>query len=521
MLLALAACGDRGPGNAEAGFPFGGAVVADEPRAAQVAARILREGGSAADAAVALYFALAVTYPSAASLGGGGVCLVHDPDEAGVVALSFLSPRAAPTPGAIRPTAVPANVRGMAALHARFGDLDWRMVLAPAERGARLGVPVSRAAAQTYAAAAGKLLGDGESRRVFAANGRVPSENQLFMQPDLADTLAQLRIHGASAFYEGPLASELVAGVREAGGTLSHQDLTNFAPSWQVPLAIEFGNDNVYFSSPPAGAGLVAGQMWRMLTDRRRYERAGEVERLHLLAESASRAFAGRTRWLADDGTSVDAESLISGGYAREAMRDYDPDRASSVGAAGLPAPRGGGAPASTGFVAADVLGGVVACNFTAYEPFGTGVIAPGTGVLIAPAPGPDQRNPLSLGAVIVANPFVRNFTFAATGGDGAEGVTALTSVLAEAVVNRRQLAAAVGRPRVHGTGGPDLWIESDVAAEAVSALEQRGHGVRRVSSLGQVNAIYCPSGFPAEPDKILCWAESDPRGLGLDAYPR
>lgn len=503
------------------GRPFPGAVVADEPRAAEVGAAILARGGSAADAAVATYFALSVTYPSAASLGGGGVCLVADPAVDGVAALSFPAPRAVPWRGALRRTAVPANVRGVGALHARFGRLDWRMLPAPAERMARFGVPVSRAAAQAYRAAGAKLLTDGESRRVFAASGRIPQESQVLTQPDLADTLGQLRTNGPGALYDGVLADELVAAVRQGGGTLSHEDLRNFAPAWAPALAVEFENDTVFFAGPPAGAGIVAGQMWRMLIDGDRYRDAAAGERAHLLVESSRRAFAGRDRWLADDGTTVDAEALLSREAGRRAMSGYDPERAVPANPARVSSLETPVEPASTGFVVVDAAGGAVACNFTAYAPFGAGSVAAGTGILVAPAPGPDQRNPLSLGPMMVVNPFLGTFKFAAVGGGGPGGPPAMITVAAESMLAGRRLEDAIRHPRAYGGGGATARIERSAPDDLVSALSERGHDLSVRPAIGRVNAIHCPPGHPAEESAVLCRAESDPRGHGLAAHPR
>lgn len=517
--LALTGCGDPPQGAGEAGGAFLGVAVADEPVAAAVAVDILGQGGSAADAAVALYFALAVTYPSAATLGGGGVCLVNDWARGTVIALNFPAPRAVRSPGATQPTAVPANALGMAALHARYGALDWRMLLAPAERMARFGVPVSRAAARRYASAGAGLAADAGARRVFATSGRLPGEGRRLAQPDLADTISMLRIEGAGALYSGPLADRLVAAVRATGGTLSQQDLRNFAPGWRPAPGIDFGNDRVYFAGPPAGAGLIAGQMWRMLAARNRYRRAAAEERPHLFVEAARRAFAGRGRWLADDGTGVALDVLLDEDAAREAMRDYDPDKAGQgpVSASNSP----DGAPGGTGFVVLDALGGAVACNFTAYAPFGTGKVAPGTGILVAPAPGPDQANPSSLGPMMAINPFVRSFKFAATGGGGQAGPTAMMSVAADTLLGGGRLDRAMRRPRVHTDGGPSVRVEEPADEAVTGALTRRGHAVSTAPALGRVNAVFCPSGYPAEPSKQLCWAEADPRGHGLVAYPK
>jgi gamma-glutamyltranspeptidase/glutathione hydrolase len=502
------------------GAIFRGAAVADEPLAAKAAAEILAQGGSAADAAVTLYFVLSVTYPSAASLGGGGVCLVNDRSNGDVYSLNFLAPRPASSGSAVRLTAVPANVRGMAALHARYGDMDWRAVLSPAERIARFGKPLTRASARALESGGDILLSHWDARRIFVPTGAVPGEGAMLLQTDLADTISELRLNGATAMYNGTLADRLVAATRQGGGSLAHEDLRNFLPSWRPVQGIEFGNDKAYFAPPPAGAGLLAGQMWAMLADRSRYRKARDDERHHLLVETGRRAWAGRARWLADDGTTVDAATLISDRAARAALEDYDPEQASnSHGGGAMPRSRTGG-PASTGFVVMDVLGAAVACTFTTYRPFGAGATAPGTGILLAPAPGPEDRNPLALGPMLVFNPRVPALKFAAVGGSGPEAAAAMMTVAAESVMTTARLDEAVRYTRTHAGDGDTVYIESTADASVGAALAARGHQLSVVPSLGRVNAIYCPPGYPAEVNKILCWAESDPRGFGFVAIP-
>lgn len=519
ITLALAGCGGGSPGEIIPGASFRGAAVADEPLAATVAADILKQGGSAADAAVALYFALAVTYPSAASLGGGGVCLASDWRTGEIQSLDFLAPRPARTDSGIRATAVPANVRGMAALHARYGILDWRLLLAPAEQMAHFGHTVSRATARAMGEGGAVLASNWDTWGIFAASGQLPLEGENFVQRDLARILEQLRVHGPSELYTGALAGQFAEAVRRAGGTLTAEDLRNFVPRWQAAASMKFGNDRAYFSPPPAGAGLVAAQMWRMLHDKNRYRRAKSGERLHLLAETAKRAFEGREKWQAGDGTAIDMAGLIDRDRSRKAMAGYKRDSAGATGAVAAPS---SAPPASVGFVVVDLLGDTVACTFTMYESFGSGMVAAGTGVLVAPAPGPDQRNPMSLGPMIVYNPSIRSFKFAAVGGDGAAGPTAMVSVAAGAMlVKRGRLERAIGRARVHAPGADNtLLVEEALAAKQVDALAGRGHSVRAAPPLGRVNAIYCASGYPAEPAKLDCSVETDPRGYGIAAYP-
>lgn len=493
--------------------------MADEPLAAQAAMEMLAAGGTAADAVATAYFTLAVTLPSAASLGGGGTCLVADWSAGKVVALNFVAPRSS-VGGTPRATAVPANIRGMAALHARYGRLDWRMILAPAERFARFGEPLTRASAEAYASSGARLLTQAGSRMVFAPRGRLPREGEAFPQRDLADTIAQLRLNGAGSFYKGEAAEALVAAVRGAGGSLGREDLQNFTPAWQDVTGLEFGNDRAYFAPPPAGAGLVAGQMWRALVDGKRYVRADREERLHLLAAAAQIALEGRARWLADDGTQVTLDDLFSPDAVRAALADFRPDGTGTPIDGGVLAPAGSRAPASTGVVALDVLGGAIACDFTSYRPFGSGLVAPGTGVLLAPSPEPEDRNPLSLGPVMVFNARIGTFKYAAVGGDGASGPTALINTTADAVILGDRLDHVMRRPRVHNAGGGRVYLEASAGDDAVAALDARGYDVATLPSIGRVNAIHCPFGYPVEQTKLLCWAVSDPRGYGLAAFP-
>lgn len=517
--LLLAGCASSEIEEVLPGGFFKGVAVADEPLAARAAMEMLAQGGSAADAAVAAYFALAVTYPSAASLGGGGVCMVADWDRGQVFALGFVAPRSSAT-DAYRATAVPANVRGMAALHARYGYLDWRTLLAPAEQIARFGEPLTRASAAAYAAGGEVLLPQIEAREIFASRGALPVEGQTMPQSDLADVLAALRLNGAGSMYKGPLGDKLVQAVQQAGGSLVRQDLWNFKPIWQPVAGVRYGNDRVYFAPPPAGGGLVAGQMWQMMAGGKRYARADTDERYHLLAESARKAFAGRARWLADDGTNIQPADLFSEEAADRNMADYSPTAAGGAGAADNGPPRQSAAPAATGVVAMDYLGGAVACSFTAYRPFGTGRAAPGTGILLAPSPQPADRNPLSLGPVMIFNPQVQSIKFVATGGEGADGATALINVAAASVIGEQRLDKQIGRPRIHHAGGGTVYLESRAGDDTAAALTERGHSVSPVKSLGRVNAIHCPPGYPVDPEKTLCWAVSDPRGYGLATFP-
>jgi len=277
------------------------------------------------------------------------------------------------------------------------------------------------------------------------------------------------------------------------------------------------GNDVVYTIAPPAGDGLVAAAMWRMLQDDRRYRRAGPDERPHLIAETASRAFAARAGWLASG--AGDPESILSKDAIAKAMADYSPTAAGRSG--GALADGAGGPGDSTGFVVVDSLGGAVACSFTGTVAFGTGAVAPGTGILIAPAPGPESGVSTVTGPMMVTNEHVGTFKFAAAATGGPAGVTAMTQVAASVLLAGESLEAAMVSPRVHAEAGPRAQVETTASPDAVAALTTRGHEVISVTTPGRVNAASCPPGLPVKPEGMLCRAAADSRGDGVALYPR
>ena len=397
--LALVGCAnddrelERGAPGFVQGF-FGG-VVADEPRAALVGRDILAAGGSAADAAAAVYFALAVTLPSSASLGGGGTCVVFDHKTGTVEALEFLAQRPRRVdPGAIRPTAVPGNPRGFFALHARYGVLRWEQVVSPAENLARFGNLVSRAFAADLGAVEAALMLEPESRRIFGAKdgSRLVREGEFLRQVDLAAVLGRLRSQGPGDFYEGALAATLVEGAREAGGSLSLEDLRAYAPRWRRTIAVPTGNETAHFAPPPAAGGLVAAQMWAALA---RDADDDPVDRAHRLAEVFMRVYADRGRWLAADGASVGAPAdLVAESHVAALMDSFREDR--HMAAARLPSPPRARPenPAAATFAVVDREASAVACALTLNNLFGTGRVVRGSGIVLAAMPGPGGAAP-------------------------------------------------------------------------------------------------------------------------------
>lgn len=427
---------------------FIGAVVADEPRAALAGREVLALGGSAVDAAVATGFALAVTLPSRAGLGSGGACLAYSPGRDGpgrgnpeVVMFTPVAPSGVPA-GADRPAAVPMLARGLFLMHARYGRRSFESLLSGAEQLARFGVPVSRALVRDLALVAGPLVQDPNARAVFAPGGTPLAEGGTLTQTDLAATLSQLRTAGVGDLYQGTLARKLEAASRLAGGPLSLSDLRGALPRVGAPLTVSAGRDFVAFLPPPADGGLAAAAAFQSLR-----ESAGDT------AAAQARAVGTVLRWRQGGG---DVQAVLASGATGGTLPPM---------------------PASTGWTVLDREGNAVACVVTMDNLFGTGRIAPGTGILLGAAPSATGL-PL-LAAALAWNGNVHGFR-AAVAGSGQEG-------------------AALG-----------------VAVAMNNALRSGAALPTAVPEPGRVNVIACARYLP-DSEGSCAWA-TDSRGFGLAA---
>ncbi len=482
----LSACfGGSGPSVGVVGHLRGdfGGVVSDEPRATLVARGVLSSGGTAADAAVALYFALSVTYPSAASLGGGGVCLVHDGKTGRVEALDFTV--GAPSPPISRAAGafgVPGNVRGMFALHSRYGRLRWERVVQPAENLARFGFAASRALVQELSQDGGALARDARARAIFTApGGAAVKEGGDIRQVGLAAVLGRIRRLGAGEFYGGLLARRLSAGAAEIGGALAIADLRGYRPRWLETVKGSFGNHNVHFPPRPISGGAIAARLWDELKEKGSWSGADDGDRLGIFADAAYAAY-------------------------RETA---PPDRA----------PRGDGLPdhAVTSFAVLDIAGGAVACSLTMNGRFGAGRMIPGTGILAARPPGGENDAKSSLAPMLVVNEFNKNAYFAAAVSGNAAAPTALISVALKVLLGGRGLEDALADGRFHAGSIPrTVFAEAAADKEAAARFRDNGFRLVDVARLGRMNAIHCPGGMPREPKS--CTYSSDRRGHGFAA---
>ena len=347
LMLLLSGCGVRqdlmggaskGLGEPKAPHRVVGFAVTPVPAATRAAQQILNQGGNAADAATAAGFALAVTLPSRAGLGGGGACLIDLPTphgKAATTALMFL-----PAPGSVggsRPAAVPMLARGLIALQARYGKLPLATDLAPAETMAGGGVVVSRALAADLAVVGNAFLADPAARAIFASpDGQILRAGATLQQPDLATVLNRLQANGVLDFYQGRLAGRLTKAADLAGGGLSLADLRRAKPFYAKPIMVDQFGSSIALLPRPASGGVGA---------------AAAIEALAHHPQDIQ-------------------------GAARIARETAMAARAASTAL-----------PASAGFAVLDRLGGSVGCVTTMDNLFGTGRIATGTGIVLAASP--------------------------------------------------------------------------------------------------------------------------------------
>jgi gamma-glutamyltranspeptidase/glutathione hydrolase len=496
----------RAQGNPEGTGPFnggsgggwfdsdlrGGAAI-DEPRAALVARDVLAGGGNAADAAVAAYFALAVTLPSAAGLGGGGVCLVHDADKKTTEVFDFL-PRAAK--GGL--VAVPGNVRGMAAINARYGRLPWAQLVSPGAGLAGTGTAVSRAFATELQAAGSRLGEDPQMAAVFTKEGgSVLGETDNLRQVDLGASLERIRVGGVNEFYSGQLGRALADGAQSIGAPLTIEDLRAAKAVVYPPLAIDAGDQQLFFPGPPSSGGVLAAQMVEALND---IDAGKSAE----VARAINGLVAYRQSWMKTGGDALKpAGDLITG------------DRVSAAMGAKLDAP--GAAmnenPSATGFVTMDSDGQGVACEFTMNAPFGSARIAPGTGIILAPAPDDRGAGFSALGPIMLASNNSGRLYFLAAGGGGVPADVAKAMLFDSVSRQEIPLEKAMQQGRMFADGAGTVYVENAIAGEQ-GAITGAGFKVAPVDKLARVNAIWCPRSTPDHPDS--CLFRNDYRGSGL-----
>src|SRR6516162_6102302 len=378
-----------------------GMVAAQEARAARIGVDVLEQGGNAVDAAVATGFALAVTYPRAGNIGGGGYMLIHlaerkidtaiDYRETAPAATTrgiFLDERGEADPEKSQDSAlaigVPGSVAGLALAHAKYGSGKFTLaqLIAPAIALARDGIPVENDIADSLPRSQSRLARWPATVKIFFTPDGVLAPGATLVQRDLADTLSAIAQDGPQAFYRGAVADKLVAAIRAAGGIMTREDLERYRPIERTPT---FGSYRGYriVSMPPSSSGGVA--LVEMLNILEGY-RLGEVDaatRIHLMVEAMKRAYFDRAKFLGDPASVTPPTYLTSKRFAESLRERIDPARATpaaSLGSIFAPAREGDN---TTHFSVVDRFGNAVANTTTLNLSYGLGLVAEGTGILL------------------------------------------------------------------------------------------------------------------------------------------
>lgn len=377
-----------------------GAVAAATPEATAVGAAILVAGGNAEDAAVATAFALAVTYPPAGNLAGGGFAVgrtsggelwaldFRETAPAGTWRDSYLGPdgrvrRGASTRGGLA-VGIPGTVRGLEALHRRYGKLPWARLVAPAVRLARGGFPVPQGLAKLFSEYAPELAKDAGASRLFLPGGEPLPAGALLVQEDLARTLETIAAQGADGFHRGETARRIAAFVCETGGVLTEEDLAGYEPEWRPPFVFDDGPFRlVTMPLPSSGGFLLASILGQLRFVRGSIDDRDAPETIHLVAEAERRAYADRNRFLGDPGcVDVPLAELLA--PARLAALGFSIGTSRATPSTAI---EGGAWPKesrqTTHFVTATADGAAVSVTYTLNDTLGNRTVVPGVGTLL------------------------------------------------------------------------------------------------------------------------------------------
>jgi gamma-glutamyltranspeptidase / glutathione hydrolase len=513
-------------------------VVAGSPIASQVGREILRQGGNAVDAAVAVGFAMAVVHPEAGNLGGGGFMVIRLADGT-VQTLDYretapgratrdmyLDSLGEPTDRSLTghlAAGVPGAVAGLTEAHHRFGHLPFAAVIAPAIGLARDGFLVDEYRSQSIAGDSARLARFPASRASFLPGGAPPAPGTVLRQPDLATTLEAIRERGADGFYQGPVADLIVAEMERGGGLISHEDLASYRAIWREPIAIHYRGYTIFSMPPASSGGVTMGEILNIMEGYDPLPPFGSPGLVHLEAEAMRRAFTDRNTWLGDPAfVQNPTDRLLSKSYAAD-LRKGIGERATPTPAF-APGPRTGAS--TTHYSVVDTEGNAVSCTTTLNDSYGSAVTVTGGGFLLndemddfATAPGkpnmyglvqgeanaiaPGKRMLSAMTPSIVLDPEGRLLLVVGTPG-GPRIITMVYHVISNVIDHRMTLPDAVVAPRMHHQGLPDtLRVERGGFPPAtLDSLQARGHAIGAGGYWGDVEAIIrTPAGWQGVSD--------------------
>jgi len=539
-----------------AAFAEQGMVVAQEKIAVRIGTEILRQGGNAVDAAVATGFAMAVTYPRAGNIGGGGFMVIHlrqrnedvaiDYRETAPAATTkdiFLGADGQPDTGKSRNSAlaigVPGTVAGLALALDKYGSGHFNLseLLQPAIKLARDGFVMTDDMADSLPEWHRRLAKWPAGAKIFSRDDGTPlRDGDRLVQPELAATLTAIAAQGPRGFYDGPVAEKLAKGIQDAGGIMTTDDLKAYQPVIRAPVRGTYRGYDIVSMPLPSSGGTVLLETLNILEGYQLSDlRQGSAGSLHLLIEAMKRAYADRARYLGDPAF-VDApvNLMLSKEYAAKQRASIDPDHATAAADVLQVKPQREGSN-TTHFSVVDSIGNAVSNTYTLNFPFGVGLIPEGTGVLLnnelddftaavgasnafgligfeANLPGAGKRPLSSMSPTIVLKDGRPVLVTGSPG--GSRIISTVLQVVVDIIDYHMDIAAAVAAPRLHHQWMPDeVRVERGFPDDVLAALKARGH--RIVEPMGETSAnsiLVTAYGLLGAPD---------PRTRGAEAAPQ
>ena len=516
-----------------------GMVSGPEKLASEAGLAMLKKGGNAIDAAVATGFALAVTLPRAGNIAGGGFMLVHlaDANEQVFIDYREMAPAAASRDmflnedgtvnkrkayNSVSAAGIPGTVAGFIHALEKYGTLDLKTVMQPAIDLAEKGFAVPAALHLNLRSAAKRLARNEEANRVYLGGaGTAPAMGALFKQPDLAATLKRVRDEGFDGFYKGKTAALIAAEMQRGGGVMNADDLASYRAIERKPVRASFRGYDIVSAPPPSSGGVHVSQILKLL-EPYPIEDMGHnsAAYLHLLIESMKLAYADRSEYLGDpDRTTIPIATLTSEPYLKkrrvlikddeatpsEIIKPGDVDDYEST--------------ETTHFAVVDQFGNVVTNTYTINFSFGSGIVVPGTGMLLnnemddfAAKPGfpngyglvQGEANAVSAGSRPLSSMtptlvFKEGKPWVATGSPGGSRIiTAVAQTLLNLMAFDMTLGMATSSPRIHHQWMPDMaMVEPGISEDTIRILEKSKHKILRSNStIGRVNSVQIEDGW-------------------------
>ncbi len=526
-------------------------VVSADVYATEAAFDVLRAGGNAVDAAVTTAFTLAVTYPNAGNLGGGGFMMFRDTNNK-IYALDFrekapgfarrdmyLDARgyvidSASTLG-YRAAGVPGTVRGLWQAHQRFGTMPWKTLLQAAIRLAEKGFVLDEDHARRLSAAVNYFNRFPSSKKIFTKNGQPFQEGDVLVQADLAWTLKRIAREGAEDFYSGEIAKRLSADVQVNHGAITFSDLQAYRAVWRIPVKTTYRGYTIYSMPPPSSGGVLLVEILNTLEQFPLNHIGHNNSRsMHLWIETERQAYADRSQWLGDpDFSKLPFRFLMSKTYAQTIRRNLNLLTAGDSEKVFPGKPYGHESDQTTHFSVVDSAGNAVSLTYTLNGYYGCKAVAEGTGILLnnemddfsikpgypnmfglvgseANAIAPHKRMLSSMTPTIVLK---GDSLFMALGSPGGSKIiTNVAQVISNVIDFKMNIRQAIESPRFHHQWKPDsVFLETDrFSLDTIQALENLGYKLVFKTYMGYVQGIKIENG------KCTGWA--DPRSNGQAA---